>query len=386
MLKVNKELIISLLSVALYFLVFQLIGAVVARYSRDLGIDIAGTSIIWSLLMLTSLIFRPIAGYIADKTSSYLAMAIGGVFILLASINYIYSRNFAELSLARIIQGVSSAFFISPSIAAVATAAGEYAGIALGIRSMLISIGAVVAPPISGFIVDSMGYVYVFLLAISLTMIMILLNIPMIRYRAKYYKDTNIMDAGWRAAINKIVILITIVAMFGSMVFMTIYGLLQAHYRDLGYEAKVYGYFLMFFGLSSITSRLIAGNLSMKKNPLIIALTGHTIVAISMILLKTMYTIPESYIVAVIYGFGIGLTIPTQQLVTLTSVPEYARNRAIAIYAMGFDLGGFIGPLIYGYIASLYGYEASYQYMVLSPIAAILVLTLMAVKALYKST
>ena len=169
-------------------------------------------------------------------------------------------------------------------------------------------------------------------------------------------------------------------ALFNGVLFLSLSGVLQAHYRDLGYEAKTYGYYLMLFGLSSTVSRYIAGKLSTQKNPAVIALVGHAITVLAVYMLKEMYLAPSSYVVALVYGFGMGLTVPTQQLIVTSSVPEEVRNRAISIYAMGYDLGGFIGPMVYGYIASAYGYNTSYQYMVLIPLAALMLMTYLTLK------
>jgi len=376
---INKDLLIGLISTGIYFFASQLVMSVLARYSRDLGIDVSSTSFVWSILFLVASILRPLAGYVADRTNSYLAMSLGCLFMVIAAITYTFSRGLNELVVGRVMQGVAAAYFISPSIAAVATAAGVRAGMALGIRSMLISLTAIIVPPLAGALVDSVGYSPVFIMTASLAGSLVILNALEARRVGIRYVGKS-LRSGWREALNKVVILITATALFSGMLFLTLAGILQAHYRDLGYEAKVYGYFMMYFGLSSIVSRYLAGKLSSEKNPAMIAAVGHIITAISIYMLKYMYYVPLSYVVALIYGFGIGLTIPTQQLLVAYSVPEDTRNRAMSIYAMGFDLGGFIGPLIYGSIASIYGYVMSYQYLVITPLISITLMSYLALK------
>jgi len=300
--------------------------------------------------------------------------------MMAASITYSTSSSFQELLIGRVLQGAGAAYFISPSIAAVATAASEKAGTALGVRSMLISLASIVAPPIAGVVVDSVGYLPVFAIAASLTGVLAVLNVFEAKRSITARRAGGIPGAGWREALNKIVIMMMLAALFNGVLFLSLSGVLQAHYRDLGYEAKTYGYYLMFFGLSSTVSRYIAGKLSTQKNPAAIALVGHATAVLAVYMLKEMYLAPSSYIVALVYGFGMGLTVPTQQLIVTSSVPEEVRNRAISIYAMGYDLGGFIGPMVYGYIASAYGYNASYQYMVLIPLAALMLMTYLTLK------
>ena len=379
----SRELTIGLLSTALYFFALQLVSTVLARYSRDLGIGIAGTSLVWSVLFIVSFTLRPLAGYVADKVSSFLAMSLGGLFLAVATMVYIFSRNLSNLIVGRVVQGVASAFFISPSIAAVATAAGEGAGMALGIRSMLVSLTSVITPPFAGALVDSVGYTPVFSISALTACILLTLNISEVRHaRNQGVMRRNV--GGWRESVNSIVLVAAGASLFNGFLFMSLTGILQAHYRDLGYEAKVYGYFMTLFGISSMLSRYLAGKLSGNKNPALIALLGHAITATSILMLRNMYYVPSSYVVALICGFGMGFTVPSQQLLVAHSVSSNVRNRAISIYAMGFDLGGFIGPLTLGAIASIQGYAVSYQYMIVAPLSAMSLMTYLLLKLYHK--
>ena len=361
---------IGLASTAAYFFVLQLIATVLARYSRDLGIDIMGTALMWSVISVIALVLRPLAGYFADKTSSFMAMALGGVFVMISSLAYMGASGLSDLVIGRIIQGVGSAFFISQSMVAVAVAADGYAGMALGIRSMLVALSGLIAPPIAGFIADALGYDPIFIISASIAVIIILLNGWITKSSIRIVKRPG-EKGGWREAINPVVIILMGAIASIGVTFMALTGLLQAHYRDLGYEAKIYGYFMMFYGISSILSRYIAGKASLKQDPIKIAMFGYVISVIAMFLLGFFYLAPLSYILAILYGFGTGFIIPVQQLIAVSSVPDTAKNRAMAIYAMGWDVGGFLGPLTYGYLASLYGYEFIYPWLALPLLIAL---------------
>ena len=367
--RITKELMVGLISTAAYFFTIQLISTILARYSRDLGIDIMGTSLMWGTIFLIALIVRPFAGCLADKTSSFLAMSLGGIFVTISSVAYMHAGNFTDLIVGRIIQGVGSALFISPSMVAVAMAADGYAGIALGIRSMLVAIAGLIAPPIAGFIADALGYGPVFLLAASIAVIIILLNGWVVK-SSHYATYRRVEKAGWREALNPVVIILMSAIFSIGATFMALTGILQAHYRDLGYEAKIYAYFAMFYGISSTISRYIGGKVSSRRDPTKIVILGYALSALAMVFLGVFYLPPSSYVLAVVYGFGTGLIIPVQQLIAISSVSDTAKNRAMAIYAMGWDIGGFLGPVAYGWLTSLYGYDFVYPWLALPLIIA----------------
>ncbi len=364
----NKELVLNLASVTVYYIALWFITSILARYSRDIGIDIVGTSLIWSSVYVVSLFLRPLTGYLADRTSSNLSMTIGGVFIFISSLIFLSAGDFSHLLTGRLLQGLGNAFFVSPSAAAVVLAAGELAGMALGLRLMLISFGGIIAPPIAGYIVDTLGYSPVFISSAVLALVIVTINALMVKKR----EVGNVVISKWRDAINKVVVGMMIISSLTGALLMAILGIVQAHYRDLGYEASIYGYFTMLFAFTGMISRYLAGRLSLRVRPMNIVIGGHLITLASIALLHMMYKAPESFFFASLFGFGLGLSLPPQQLITLSSVPDGAKNRAMSFYSMGTDAGMFIGPLALGYLVSLYGYVTAYIYLTIVPILAII--------------
>ena len=370
----NTRLALNLTSVALYFLSIWLIASVLARYSRDLGIGLAEVSVIWSSISLVTLVLRPFTGYLADRWSSNAAMSIGAAFSCASSLIYLVARDFNTLLLGRVIQGLGNSFFIAPSAVAVASSS-VYIGMALGMRSMLVSLGGVIGPPLAGILVDYVGYAPVFILSTALGMVIVVINLGLKGERS------DRADVSWRHAINWTVAATMLLASLGGAVLMTLLGLVQVHYRDLGYEASVFGYLSIFFAVSGLVSRYLAGRLAEEVGPLKVIAVGYLISSVSMVMFSRMYLPPWSFLAVVVYGFGLGLTVPTQQLIAISSVPPGAKNRAMSFYAMGADVGRFLGPLALGYVASIRGYVASYQLMILLPLAALPVLSFMYLRA-----
>jgi MFS family permease len=362
----RRGLWIALASVAMFFTALYMASSIVARYSRDLGVGVEATSVMWSLLYAASMASRPFSGYVGDALGSYTAMSLGGAFLALSSAAFLAARGFGGLALGRLLQGLGAGFFIAPSMAAVASAAGERAGLALGYRSMMIALASLAAPPLAGLMADTLGYPSVFAAALLISAAIVALDAPMARRSRGRRKPER-----WRDAVNAAVLIATVTGFLIGVVSLTLMGLLQAHYRDLGYPARTYGYFLMVSGLSGLASRYLAGRLLLKYNPALVAAAGQGILALSMAILHTHYTVPGAYAAAALYGFGFGLIPPSAQLITINSVPEEVRNTALSIFTMGFDAGGIAGPLTLGYIAATQGYPAAYGLLALLPLTGI---------------
>jgi len=154
---------------------------------------------------------------------------------------------------------------------------------------------------------------------------------------------------------------------------MSISVMVQMHYGDLGISAKSYGLLFICITLPSLLTRLISGKLVSKFMPKAISVSGFTLLLIATTLFAKYYLIPYAYISAVIYGLGAGLIVPANQYRMITIAPRGGENGAIAMRNMGFDAGSFIGPIIFGYIATVKGYIASYKRLVVLPLIAILI-------------
>ncbi|HIQ13217.1 MAG TPA: hypothetical protein EYH44_02375 [Thermoprotei archaeon] len=75
-----------------------------------------------------------------------------------------------------------------------------------------------------------------------------------------------------------------------------------------------------------------------------------------------------------LYGGGIGFTVPSGQYILLSSVPEGMRNTASSVYASGFDIGGSVLVVLLSYIAQVYGFSTSYLYMTLALLLSMAIL------------
>ena len=367
----NRRLTLNLTSVALYFLSLWLIASVLARYARDLGIGLTEISVVWSVVSLVTVVMRPITGYLADRWSSNATMLIGSIFSLLSSLIFLNSSDFTSLLLGRVVQGFGNSFFIAPSAVAVASSSSSM-GLALGLRSMLISLGGVLGPPVAGLLADSLGYWAVFSLAAISSLAIAVMNLNLGPER----RDGR-AQAGWRDAFQRTVVLTMSLAALGGAALMVILELVQVHYRDLGYGASIFGYFSMFFGAAGLLSRYLSGRLA-ETRPMTVISLGYGTMLLSLLALSAWYEPPLSYGIAALFGLGLGFTVPAQQYVTIRSVPEGARNRAMALYSMGADVGRFSGPIVMGFVASASNYSSAYLLTAAFPLASIPLLILLA--------
>ncbi|KAH0385087.1 MFS general substrate transporter, partial [Aureobasidium melanogenum] len=111
-----------------------------------------------------SVVFSPVAGILADKTSTRQGPFLFGLTaLLLATVLLFMGNNVPTLVVARLLQGCSAAFVWTIGLAlCVETVGPENLGKTIGSIFSFISVGNLVAPLLGGVLYKKAGYVGVF--------------------------------------------------------------------------------------------------------------------------------------------------------------------------------------------------------------------------------
>ena len=129
--------------------------------------------------------------------------------------------------------------------------------------------------------------------------------------------------------------------MFGSTFLLPLY--LQ---NSLGYTAFQAGSLFLPVGLLQAMTAPIAGYLSDKINPKILAFCGLTLLAFSLSLNSSLSLFSEHYQIMIplyIRGFAMGLVFTPLTTMALSSVPRHKTGQASGLYNIIRQLGGSFG-------------------------------------------
>ena len=154
-------------------------GSIVSVALPVMGKDLhlSFTAAVWvsaAFLLTTAVLLIP-AGRLADQHGRVRYYLIGIAIFTVASVMCAVSMNDTWLIVSRIIQGAGAAFMGATS-AAIVTAVfpPNERGRALGINVMAVYIGLTVGPPLGGFIVDAVGWRWIFLINLPVGIIVLL--------------------------------------------------------------------------------------------------------------------------------------------------------------------------------------------------------------------
>lgn len=150
-----------------------------------------------------SVVFSPVAGILADKTSTRQGpFLLGLTALLLATVLLFMGNNIPTLVVARLLQGCSAAFVWTIGLAlCVETVGKDNLGKTIGSIFSFISVGNLVAPLLGGVLYKKAGYAGVFgigfaILAIDFVMRLLVIEKKVARrYNVTSQGDSNESDA-----------------------------------------------------------------------------------------------------------------------------------------------------------------------------------------------
>lgn len=373
----SRPLVLLYVNVMLYFVAVGMNESIIARYTAYLGGDPFQVGFIWSTLFLTSILLRTISGYISDYGYRVLMLIFGPLIASLGAYVIGSAHSFTILVIGRILQGVASAVYIPASISSASVlSAPDVMGRVLGIRSGIISIGFMIGPILSGFIVDNYGYYTAFTfttLVFNLAIIPVIFLARKVRIRRRALRLLQFIDDAKSVLSISSLLLAIIIMTMCTAVYATISSFLQPVYLEVGLPASAFSLYMTLFNAIGIPAKLLGGWLSDRYRPLIPIISGLTSMTIASVILAYYPYPPIAYISAILLGLGFSPIIPATQYLALGNIPREKRGIATGFHAMGFDLGNLIGPLSLGKLVQhLRGYLSVFPILPLFTITALI--------------
>lgn len=348
----------------------------IPRYVMVLGGDPVTIGYVMSAAPFITAITRVVFSVISETRSRVFMMRLG---MLLLGISYMVmyvSTDITLVLIGRLIQGLSLASFIPPSIAYVVDVARRgTVGRALGTRALMASLGYTVGPFLGGLIAEYLGYRTLFLI----TSLSALLASTIIRL-----EDVNRGTTTFYGALVEVTKLIkqrVFLLIFNSTVLQTIIlasviPFLSSYMKVSGYSDYEAGIVASAYGIAGLFSRLLM-NFFTDKNLIMLALLGLGLNALGLITLSYHPFPPLSAIPVLLIGFGDGLFVPVAQALVFINTNTTLRCVTSGLYATSWDIGMLIGPIIAGYLVTISSsYLVMFRSLIVFTVASTIILLL----------
>ncbi|HUT37982.1 MAG TPA: MFS transporter [Methanoregula sp.] len=165
------------------------------------------------LITMTSLllVFGHVSGYVG-RARLFLT---GIVIFTVSSLACGLSVNLAELIFFRILQGAGAAmlFSISSALIFASTPLAEQ-GRAMGYLGSTVAIGGIAGPVLGGFIVDSLGWEYIFFINIPIGLLLIIAALKYLRFDVRHREQ---LEMDWYGSAAMVGVFVSMIFVLGSL-------------------------------------------------------------------------------------------------------------------------------------------------------------------------
>ena len=322
---------------------------------------------------LAGLIFSPIIGSLADKFGRKIFIVIGLLGFAIANLLYTQAQTFNQLLFFRIIEGSTAAgtgAIVNALLIDIipANKRGRYLGFANGSGFLGIVIGQFFGGVLVQYGTIALPFIVSALVALGGMVISIIIipnDFSKFRYKHKTKKVKNepfverVNFINWLIPGVTILFIILIIIRFANKIS---WSLIQPdvpiYLYALHYTPFEVGLFFSFFGLFMFLGQILFGGLSDKygrKNILQIGLGIYLLGFISIMNTTNIYIF---FLSGTLDGIGLSLMVPAivAFLADLTN-SEAHRGKVMGIYYDAFFLAGIVGPIVGGYLGSVFNFN-----------------------------
>jgi DHA1 family multidrug resistance protein-like MFS transporter len=359
---IQKDTVTTLNLSAVTFLVLlglSIIAPILPYYAETFNVNYTLVGLVISAFGIARMFLDLPTGFLTQKYNKKGIMLTGLILVTLSSILAGFAPNYWILLVARIIEGMGSALYVTTATVYIAIVAKpERRGRLMGIYSGFLLLGSIFGPTFGGFIANSYCirapfYAYAIIVTVGVIPTLILPKVGK-SSNGEIITPREFPRKAWMCLKDRNFILV-IPAIFSLFFIRTgvrstlvpLYGM-----SDLGLGENDIGLLLTFAGIATAVTMVPIGSISDRtgrRTPLIMSLLLTIPVTLWIPFSSNLLYLTLSLM---IYGAMVGLSGPISAYITDLSPPDQLEIY-MGMYRTIGDVGFVVGPLLMGFVADL---------------------------------
>lgn len=323
-------------------------------------------------MSLTTVLFRPFAGYILDNFNRYHVYLLFLALFCLPFLGFAFITVFGLLVLVRLYMGV----IYSVCDSATMTLAGDVlpqkkVGLGINRFAMTNSLGMAAGPFIGIQVQNHMGSRESFITLFVLTVIaLICVSFCRIEYPKTERKKFRLSDSFYKPAFPFMINMIFIMIPFGAVIA---YSSILAQEKGIS-EVTPYFYICLVAGI--LLSKFSTQKMIDAGKHRIFVVICLIILIITMVSYYFMTTAFHFLLAGFLFGLGYGILQPLFQSFVTGTAPAPKRGAANSTYLLSYDIGIGIGSLVMGLFQDNIGIASGLALSAVAYVAGGLIYTL----------
>ena len=312
-----------------------------------LGADEVLVGVTVGAFSATALVFRPVAGRVADRRGRRRLLIGGAALCALVLVATSVTTTLAVLIGLRMLLGVAEAFFFVAGFAALADLAPPgRTGEALSFNSLALYLGIAFGPAIGEWLLDVGGFTVAWLGGAGLAVTASILAVFLPETGNPGSRGAGRIRFIHPAAVGPgLVLLAGIIAMGGFLGFAALYS------RERGLDSSTA--VLLALGLAVVGCRIVFATLPDRMQPFRLGAVALALCAAGLVGAAVVPTIAGLLASAVVLGVGVAFITPAMFTATVSRVRPAERGLALGTASVFIDLGLGGGPVLVGLVAGI---------------------------------
>lgn len=340
----NKKFILLFITNLLMMATFYASVPILPIYCQQIGITGSKIGIVLTAMSVTTVLFRPVAGYILDNFNRYYVYMLFLALFCLPFLGFTILPFFAALVLIRLYMGV----VYSVCGSATTTLAGDVlpeSRVRQGVNrfALTISLGMAAGPFIGIQVQNHMSSRASFIVLFFMTLTaLICVSFCRIKYPKVKRKKFVLSQAFYKPALP---------FMFNMMFIMIPFGAVLAYSSIFAQEkglSAVTPYFYVFLVAGMLISKFSTQKMIDAGKHKVLVLVSLILLLVTMASYYIMETAVHLLLAGFLLGLGYGILQPLFQSFVTGTAPAEKRGTANATYLLSYDIGIGIGSFLMG--------------------------------------
>ncbi|HID65267.1 MAG TPA: MFS transporter [Anaerolineae bacterium] len=353
---------LAMLNNFLFFVSMHLLMVPLPLYVERVGGNPSQVGLVMGTFAMAAILARPYVGRLVDRLGGKPSLLLGSLIFTIGPLLYIVSRSVPALLVARFLHGFSiSATSTAYIVIIAALAPTGRRGEAIGLSSAAMPVALMTAPAIGASLLESKGFVPLFVLSASVAALGLLTAFFIVEPRST--DRSNSGDEGSEGAFLQVVrrrgVWVPSVAMgvlavtYGSIItFLPLFAVKRGIVNP--------GLFFTAYGLTLIAAQVLAGRVSDRVGRNRVIVPTMVLLTLTFPVLASVRSLPLLLGVGVLYGLGFGGARATLNALMVDRVPAPIWGMAMSVAYGSFDLGIGLGSYLLGWVAQIWGYQVMY--------------------------
>jgi len=344
---------------AVTFFCLLAVGAVLPVLPRYVHGPLEGGNVAVGVVVgafaVTGLLFRPIAGRLADHRGRRRTVLLGALLVAVSGFLYLLPLGIPGLIFTRLMLGIGEGTVFTAGSAWIVDLAPEgRRGRVIGLYGLAVWSALSIGPLIGELVLSASSYTMVWLVAGTAPLIGVLIATRL----PDPFRPLEDIEREHQPLIASEALRPGAALALASIGYATLAAFVILHLdeRGVGHGATVFG----AFATMVVLTRLVGGDLPDRIGPTRVAITAALVEGVGLATIGLAQSLEVALAGALTMGVAFSLLYPSLSLIVVGRVPETRRGAALGTFTAFFDAGIGLGAPLAGLIAAVASYEGAF--------------------------